>query len=67
MQHENYNSLTMQEQNELANRIANGDISRSCKRAKIDWINIQLSTGKRAVGSYRWESGNGEFLRLEIK
>ena len=67
MQHENYYGLSREERTELGDKIANGDISRSCKRAKVDWFNIKLSTGRRAVGAYRWGTENGEFLRLEIK
>ena len=59
-------TLTAEERRELAERIAGGDISRSCKRAKVDWFNVALSTGKRAVGAYAWDSGNDEFLRLAV-
>ena len=67
MQHENYYRLNPEERAELGDKIANGDISRSCQRAKVDWFSIRLSTGRRAVGAYRWGAENGEFLRLEIK
>ena len=59
--------LSNQELKALADRIAGGDISRSCKRAKVDWFNVRLSTGRRAVGSYAWGSENGEFLRLVVR
>jgi hypothetical protein len=58
--------LTKDEKIELADAIAGGAISRSCPKAKVDWFNIKLSSGKRCVGEYKWESGNGEFLRLRI-
>jgi len=61
-----YGTMSKAEQDELCDRIANGDISRSCPRAKADWINVKLSSGKRCVGAYKWETGNGEFLRLRI-
>jgi hypothetical protein len=61
-----YGTLSKAEQDELVDRIANGDISRSCPRAKVDWINIKLASGKRCVGAYKWETDNGDFLRLII-
>lgn len=59
-------TLTAEEHTELAQRIADGDISRSCKQAKVDWFNVRLSSGKRAVGAYAWDSGNDDFLRLTV-
>ena len=62
-----YGTLSKAEQDELIDRIANGDISRSCPRAKVDWINVKLaSSGKRCVGAYKWDTSNGNFLRLRI-
>ena len=61
-----YGKLTKEEQAELVDRIAGGDISRSCQKAKIDWVNVALSTGRRCVGAYRWETDNGDFLRLRV-
>lgn len=61
-----YAKLSKAEQCEFAERIAGGDISRSCPRAKIDWINVTLSTGKRCVGAYRWDTRNREYLRLRV-
>lgn len=58
--------LSAAEAQELADQIASGHISRSCKRAKIDWFNIPLSSGARCVGAYRWGSENGVFLRLAV-
>jgi hypothetical protein len=62
-----YYMLTKEEREELVHKIARGAISRSCPRAKVDWINIKLSTGRRCVGAYRWETDNGEFLRLRVR
>jgi hypothetical protein len=59
-----YYDLTKQEREELSERLANGEISRACK--KSDWFNIKLSSGRTACGVYAHESESGEFIRLAI-
>jgi hypothetical protein len=58
--------LSSEEQAELVELISDGCISRICPRAKADWFNIWLSSGRRCVGAYRWGSGNDEYLRLRV-
>jgi hypothetical protein len=60
-----YYTLTPEERKELVRKIAEGGISRSCSRAKSDWFNIKLSTGRRCVGAYRWDTDNAECPRPE--
>lgn len=59
--------LTDTESAELVDRIASGEITRSCKRTRRDWFDVRLSSGRRAVGCYEWETGNGEFARLDVR
>lgn len=63
----NYSDLTESEQQELADRLAAGEISRACPRARSDWFRIRLASGRTACGAYRWESETGEFLRFRIR
>lgn len=57
--------LSDAEQKELEKSIAEGiGITRSCEKAKIDWFNILLSTGKRCCGAYRYYADG--YLRLRI-
>ena len=59
--------LTKEEAGELGERIAGGDISRSCQRAKIDWFNVRLSNGTRVAGSYEWDSEDWIDIRVYRK
>ena len=56
--------LTKEEQEELGESIAQGDISRSCSRICVDWFNNLLSTGKRVVGSYVWDSEDWREIKV---
>jgi hypothetical protein len=60
------NRLTRAERAELCDRIAGGEITRSCTRRKVDWFNIALSTGRRVCGAYEWGSEDAEYVRLVI-
>jgi hypothetical protein len=59
-----YSKLDSKEVKELSERIANGEISRACR--KTDWFNIRLSSGNRVCGSYSHGSENGEFIRISV-
>lgn len=61
-----YKSLTTEERKELADKIAKGCISRSCQRARKDWFNISLKSGRRCIGAYAWGAEEGDFERLKI-
>jgi len=60
-------SLTAAEQEDLGERIAGGDISRSCPRARIDWYNVRLASGARVAGSYSWDSEDWIDVRVYRK
>jgi len=63
-----YNKLTEEERQELVLRIAGGQICRSCSRTHVDHFSIALTqtSGRIVQGSYKWGSGLGEFISLEI-
>ena len=57
--------LTSDEEKELGDRIAMGQISRSCPRIKVDWVNLTLSTGKKVIGKYKWDDEG--WLSFEVR
>ena len=57
-------SLTETEVRELGEKIAGGAITRSCPRARVDWFNVRLSSGRRVAGSYAWDAEDWIDLRV---
>lgn len=57
--------LTKEEQEELENRFASGEVVGS-PATQTDAFNITLSTKRRVSGMYRWDSDYGEFVKLVI-
>ena len=61
-----YMQLTDSERKELGDRIASGEVEPR-PLEKIDDFSFILSSGRKASGSYRWESSWGEYLAFEIE
>ena len=62
-----WDNMTVEEQNELDELIARGvGIYERDEEKGRDYFYIELSSGRTVCGSYQWESELGDFLRLEI-
>ena len=61
-----YMNLNREETAELADKLAAGDCWADDSAEDTDCFDIQLTTGRRVSGSYRWHSGPGEFIELKI-
>lgn len=60
-----YSQLTRSEREELAERLAGGEITQADRESgavvtwmRRDWFSIELSSGRTVSGSYGWDDQN---------
>jgi len=62
-----YYNLTPTEQEELAQRLAGGEIVAANTDSRRDTFDIHLSTSTHVVGSYGWDDDNPTEWQLSIE